>query len=289
MSREYRADCLRDALLTHHTCCYSLVLSKKGGCEMKRRLGRPTALATIGMMLLVVGTHAQDSAARDLVQKVRDAAPKMPLLAKMILTSDRGWERDLELSHKHLSDGTEASYMEVTAPMDLKDTRFLVFDHPTGRDEQFIYVPAAKRAIQVGAQTRKQEFLGSEFAVGDLVQPDVDAFTYKFAGEEDVGGHQCKLVEAVPKTPGDALYGKTVFAIDPAALVVMRSQFFDDKGRLLKVWTVEKIEQRDGQWTPLQQEMTNVQEHHWSRISLTDVKYNAQLPDEIFNRSYLTR
>ena len=256
---------------------------------MKLRLGRPTVLATIGMMMLAAGAQAQDSAARDLLQKARDAAPKVPLLAKMVLTSDRGWERDLELSHKHLSDGTEASYMEVTAPMDLKDTRFLVFDHPVGRDEQFIYVPAAKRAIQVGAQTRKQGFLGSEFAIGDLVQPDIDAFTYSFVGEEDIDGRHCKLVEAVPKTPGDELYGKTVFAIDPTALVVVRSQFFDDKGQPLKVWTVEKLEQRDGLWTPLQQQMNNVQEHHWSRISLTDVKYNAQLPDEVFNRSYLTR
>jgi outer membrane lipoprotein-sorting protein len=256
---------------------------------MKRRWGCLTALATIGMMLPAVGAQAQDNAARDLVQKVRDAAPKVPFRARMVLTSDRGWERDLELSHKRLSDGTEASYMEVTAPMDLKDTRFLVFDHPSGRDEQFIYVPAARRAIQVGAQTRKQEFLGSEFAVGDLVQPDVGAFTYSFVGEEDVGGHHCKLVEAVPKTPGDELYAKTVFAIDPTALVVMRTQFFDDKGQLLKVWTVEKLEQREGRWTPLQQEMKNVQDHHWSRITLTDVQYNAKLPDETFNRSYLTR
>ncbi len=255
---------------------------------MKVELGRQTALMTIGMLLLAVGASAQDSAARDLVQKVHDAAPKTPLIAKMVLTSDRGWERDLELSHKHLNDGTDASYMEVTAPMDLKDTRFLVLGRPNGRNEQFIYVPAAKRAIQVGAQTRKQAFLGSEFAVGDLVQPSVDAFTYKFTGEEDIDGRHCKLIEAVPKTPDDTLYGKTVFAVDPTALVVVRSQFFDDKGQALKVWTVEKLEQREGLWTPLQQQMTNVQEHHWSRISLTEVKYDAQLSDEIFNRSYLT-
>ncbi len=256
---------------------------------MRFTAGRQTALVTMGMMVLAAGAYAQDDGARDLVQKVHDAAPKTPLVAKMILTSDRGWERDLELSHKHLNDGTDASYMEVTAPMDLKDTRFLVFGRPNGRNEQFIYVPAAKRAIQVGAQTRRQAFLGSEFAVGDLVQPDVNAFTYRFTGEEDIDGRHCKLIEAVPKTPGDALYPKTVFAVDPAELVVVRSQFFDDKGQPLKVWTVEKLEQREGLWTPLQQQMTNVQEHHWSRISLTDVKYNAQLSDEVFNRSYLSR
>ncbi|HXQ23176.1 MAG TPA: outer membrane lipoprotein-sorting protein, partial [Candidatus Acidoferrales bacterium] len=110
-------------------------------------------------VVLVAPVRADEGSAEDLVKRVRDAVPKVPFLAKMTLTSDRGWVRELELSHKHLNNDVEAGYMEVTAPMDLKDTRFLVFDHEKGRDEQFIYVPAAKRAIQVGPQTRKQDFL----------------------------------------------------------------------------------------------------------------------------------
>jgi len=240
-------------------------------------------------VVLVAPVRADEGSAEDLVKRVRDAVPKVPFLAKMTLTSDRGWVRELELSHKHLNNDVEAGYMEVTAPMDLKDTRFLVFDHEKGRDEQFIYVPAAKRAIQVGPQTRKQDFLGSEFAVGDLVQPDLDAFTYRFVGEEDVGGRHCKLVESVPKNPADEMYAKTVTAVDPTDLVVVRTQFFDGNGKLLKVFTVEKLEKVDGIWTPLVQQMNNVQENHWSKITLSDVKYNAQLPEETFNKSYLTR
>ena len=237
----------------------------------------------------VPAASAQDTDAHALMQRVRDAAPTVPFFAKAKLVSDRGWTRELELSHKHLGDGTEASYMEVTTPMDLKDTRFLVFDHKQGRDEQFIYVPAAKRSIQVGGQTRKQAFLGSEFAVGDLVQPDLDAFTYRFVGDEDIKGRHCKLVEAVPKTPADEMYAKSVFAVDPTDLVALRTQLFDEKGTLLKTWTVDKLDKVDGQWTPLEQQMTNAQDNHWSRLELTDVKYNAQLPDEVFNKSYLTR
>ena len=37
------------------------------------------------------------------------------------------------------------------------------------------------------------------------------------------------------------------------------------------------------------QKMENVQDKHWSTITLESVKYNAQLPDDIFNRSYLAR
>lgn len=247
-------------------------------------------LVVITAVLNAVALAAQaDDDAGALFKRVRDAAPAAAFTAKATLSSDRGWTRDLELSHMHLNDGTDASYMEVTAPMDLKDTRFLVFDHAHGRDEQFIYVPAAKRAIQVGPQTRKQEFLGSEWAVGDLVQPDFDMFTYSFVGEEDVAGRHCKLIEAVPKNAAEELYSKSIFSVDPADLVVLKSQFFDAKGKLWKVWTIDKLEKIDGIWTPRQQKMTNVLENHWSRLDLEEVKYNVQLPDETFHKSHLIR
>jgi hypothetical protein len=255
---------------------------------MKSRFLSVVAAAVL-MLVAVAMPGRADESALDLMKRVQDAAPKVPLFAKGKITSDRGLTRELELSHKPLKGDVDASYMEVTAPMDLKDTRFLFFDHKTGRDEQFIYVPAAKRAIQVGGQTRKQSFLGSEFWVGDFAQPELDAFTYSFVGEENVGGRQCKLVQAVPKDPEDALYSKSIAAVDPKDLVVVRTQLFDDKGKLLKVWTIEKLEKIDGNWTPMQQKMEDVQEHHWSEFDLSDIKYNAQLEDDVFNKSYLTR
>jgi hypothetical protein len=247
------------------------------------------AAMAAGILTVLPPASRADDAALDLMKRVRDAAPTTPLFAKGKLTSDRGLIRELELSHKQLNSNVDASYMEVTSPMDLKDTRFLFFDHKTGRDEQFIYVPAAKRVIQVGGQTRKQSFLGSEFYVGDFAQPEIDAFTYSFVGDETVGGRPCKLVQAVPKNLDDALYSKSITAIDPKDLVVMRTELFDDKGKLQKVWTIEKIEKIDGQWTPLRQKIEDVQEKHWSQLEMSDIKYDAQLPDDRFNKSYLMR
>lgn len=254
--------------------------------QTARTLWQIAAVSAL-MALATLAAQAADDDAFQLVKQVREAVPKTSFSAKGKLSSDRGWTRDLELSHKQIN-GIDANYMEVTAPLDLKDTRFLVLDRPTGRDQQFIYVPAAKRSIQVGGQTRKQAFLGSEFYVGDLVQPDLDAFTYRFVGEEDVDGRHCKLVEATPKDPADAMYSKSILAIDPKDLVVTKAQFFDDKGQLQKVLTVEKLEKVDNHWTPVKQLMTDVQENHWSRLELTDIKFNVELPDEMFQRSYLS-
>ena len=223
-----------------------------------------------------------------LVQRVLESVPKVPLAAHATLTSDRGWVRELALSRAFVGDA-DASYLEVTAPMDLKDTRFLLFDRAAGRDEQFMYVPQVKRAMQISDETRKQPFLGSDFYVSDMVRPELDAYDYTFVGDEKIGERATRLVQAVPKKPEGALYSKTVSAIDPADLLVLRVQFYDPKGALQKVWTLEKVEKVDGIWTPLVQRMANLQEKHESTITLADVKYHAEIPPDTFNRSYLTR
>jgi hypothetical protein len=263
------------------TCPSNLMGRKLSGVS-------PAIALFLACTALPMAGRAQDASALDLIKRAHEAAPRGPFTAKGTLTSDRGWTREFELSHAW-TDGVSATYMEVTAPRDLKDTRFLVLDRDTGSDEQHIYVPAAKRSIQVGGDIRKQPFLGSEFYVGDLVQPNLDTFDYSFAGEEEVAGRKCKLVEAVPKNPAEELYGKSILAVDPADLLIVRGQFFDDKGKLQKVFTLEKVEKIDGVWMPLEQRMVNVQENHWSRFDLSEVKYDVTLPDQVFSRWYLRR
>lgn len=249
---------------------------------------RRSCLLAAALLVLARTAHADGDDPRDLVKRVLDAVPKVPLTAQATLTSDRGWARELSLSRAFV-DGADASYLEVTAPLDLKDTRFLLLDRAEGRDEQFIYVPTVKRAMQVSDETRKQPFLGSDFYVSDMVRPELDASTYRFVGDETIGGRAARLVEATPKAPEDALYAKTVSAIAPGDLLVLRVEFFDPKGALLKVWTLDTVEKVDGNWTPMVQRMEDRKEGHWSRLTLTEVRYGADVPPETFRRSHLNR
>ncbi|MCC6765138.1 MAG: outer membrane lipoprotein-sorting protein [Deltaproteobacteria bacterium] len=248
---------------------------------------RPWLLA-VALLVITRPAHADGDDPRDLVKRVLDAVPKVALTAQATLTSDRGWTRELALSRAFV-DGADASYLEVTAPLALKDTRFLLVDRAEGRDEQFIYVPTVKRAMQVSDETRKQPFLGSDFNVSDMVRPELDAFTYRVVGDETVGGRAARLVEATPRTPEKELYAKTVSAIDPRDLLVLRVQFFDPKGGLLKVWTLDKVERIDGNWTPMVQRMEDLTDGHWSRLTLTEVRYGADVSPDVFKRSYLNR
>ena len=244
----------------------------------------------VALALAVVGVgsaQAQDATAKDLVRKVVDSLPKVPFEAKLRLSSP-GNVRELTLSHK-LVGGARASYLEVTAPEDLKGIRFLFLEHLDKPSEQYIKVTASRRAVLVADEVRKQPFLGSAFYVADLIEPPLDAFNYKFTGEETVLDRQTKLVESTPLKPADALYSKTINSLDPKDLLALRREFFDSKGRLLKVWEVKKVEKLDGNWTIMDQSMTNVQEQTTSRLETVSVNFNVVLPDSMFTPNYLLK
>lgn len=231
--------------------------------------------------------EAQDASAKDLMKTVMDNLPKVPFEAKLRLTSP-GATRELTLSHK-LVGGARASYLEVTAPEDLKGIRFLFLEHLDKPSEQYIKVTASRRAVLVADEVRKQPFLGSAFYVADLIEPPLDAYTYKFVGEETVLERAAKLVDATPVKPADALYGKIINALDPKDLLALRREFFDGKARLLKVWEVKKVEKLDGHWTIMDQVMTNVQEQTTSRLETLSVNFNVVLPDTMFTPNYLLK
>jgi negative regulator of sigma E activity len=250
---------------------------------------RAWGVLAVGVLLAfgVPSATAEDGEARGMVKRVMDALPKVPFVAKLKLTTDQGG-REIRLSHK-LVQGARASYLEVVAPESLQGMRFLFLERVGGLAEQYIKIAGARNAVRVADQIRKQPFLESAFYVSDLVEPPLDVFTYRFTGEEQLLGRNCKLIEAVPKNPEEGVYGRTVVAVDPSDLLVLRRQFFDGKGNLLKVWTIEKVEKIDGIWTLTQQRMENVQDHATSRLEVAEIKYNVELPDTMFAPTYLLR
>lgn len=230
---------------------------------------------------------AQEEDAGALVKAVLEALPKIPFNSKLTLTTPQG-NRKIELSSKRVGDA-RASYLEVVAPEALQGIRFLFLEKDGAPPEQYIKVASARNAVRVADQVRRQPFLESAFYVSDMVEPDLGAYTYRFVGGDEIGGRACRLVEMTPKKPDAEVYSKTVLALDPKDLLVMRRQFFDKKGELHKVWTVRKVEKIDGIQTMMLHEMDNVAEKITSRLEVNEIKYNVELPDSMFTPKYLLR
>jgi hypothetical protein len=225
---------------------------------------------------------------RELLKEAIETYPDTPLTAKGKLS----WEevtREMTLSHRRVDDQTSGSYVEVTAPLNLEGTRFLFLERKQGRGTQFIKVPDMDRVMQAGEKQRTEPFLGSDFYVSDMTAPDVDNFELTELSRETVAGRECRIIEAVPNPSTEWPYGKARYAVEPNDRLVLRAEFFDKKGNLFKVWTLDKVEKVNGNWTPYVQRMKNVQQKTESTLELVDIQYGVTLPDEMFTRSYLRR
>jgi hypothetical protein len=252
----------------------------------RRRVWQTLAIAAACALAWTASAHA-DEAARDLVRRVLDALPKQTSRATVDLTVSGEKPRTLAISNR-IVNGARASYLEVTAPSDLIGIRLLFLQPPEGPNQQYLKVSASRKVILVAQEIRVQPFLGSTFYVTDLVEPKLDDYDYAFVGDETLLGRPCRLVEARPRRP-DGIYGRTILALDPKDLLILRRQFFDPKGELLKVWTIDAVEQIDGVWTLTKQRMENVQERRSSRLDVTGVRYGVDLPADMFTPQYLAR
>jgi negative regulator of sigma E activity len=248
--------------------------------------GSRRLLLAFALMLTARPASAADDAA-ELLRKAVDALPQVPFVATMRLSAPAG-VRELQLSHK-LVGGARASVLEVTAPDEVKGIQFLFIEHRDKPPEQYVKIPAVSRRLLATSEAATQPFLGSAFAVADLVTPDVAAFNYRFVGEETVLDRPCKLVESVPRHPGSALYAKAIYTLDPKDLLALKRQFLDHKGRLAKLWEVQRVAKINNLWTVMQQSMTDVQSKTTSSLEVVNLDFNVTLPDSMFDPGSLLK
>jgi hypothetical protein len=248
-----------------------------------------TLRAVLGALALTASAAAaQEPDAKTLVTDVVNAVPKNTFSAKLTVSSSEFAPRELQMTRKYVG-GAHGSYLEVTSPDELEGIRFLFLERADQPNEQYIKVKASRNPVRVQEGIRTQPFLGSAFYVSDLVLPEVDDYEYKYLGKDVVGGRSVTLVEMTPKKPADSVYAKTVLALDPKDKLIMRREFFDKNGDKVKVWTIDKVEQIDGIWTLSGQEMQDLKSKTASRLDVSEIKYNADLPDVMFTPKYLTR
>ena len=245
-------------------------------------------LAVLCALLMSSVARAEDQTARSLVERALAALPKVPFVATLELSREGAEPRRLSMRSKTLR-GARASYLEVEAPQEFKGMRFLFIERPDASPQQFMKAVFTRKPLEILGEIRQRPFLGSTFYIADLVEPRVDDYTYSFVGSEDLLGRQCRLVESVPKDMRDELYGKTVIAIDPKELVVPKRQFFDKNDKPAKLWIVEKIEHVDGFSSLTVQRMTDLRTNEEWVLRIHDIHYNVDIPDGIFDPSYLAR
>lgn len=228
----------------------------------------------------------------------RDDGAQVMRKVTMILRDKGGTERVREtVSWRKWYGGDKKTIVFFSSPANVRDTGFLTFDYgETGKDDdQWLYLPAARKVRRISATDRGDWFVGTDFTYEDMKKDtkiSAEDFTFKMLGAKDADGHRCYKVEATPvdaETAKELGYARGVSWFDPEIWISRRTEYFDAEGKALRTVLTQDIQQIDGIWTAMRITSTTHRTGHTTEFKFADVDYKTQVDDSMFTEQALMR
>lgn len=252
---------------------------------------RLIGLLLFGTVLLGVAPSLAAMTGEEVMRRVedRDGGSTVQALVSMELVDRRGStsSRIIEGYGAEDADGLSRMVIVFHRPASVQDTRFLVIENPDRDDDQWIYLPALRRVRRIAAGEGNDSFMGTDFTYDDLQSRSVDDDRHELLREERLDGYDCYVVESVPRDRDGAQYSRRVQWIPRDIWVPIKIEFYDKRGDLLKVNSVERLEEVQGYWTPMKSTMKNEQTGHATRLEVQRIQYDGNLPDALFTTRFL--
>lgn len=198
-------------------------------------------------------------------------------------------QRKIETSIKKVDTRTRA-FVEFSAPSDVAGTKFLSIEEENGGTQQFIFLPAFKKVKRIVGAQRTQSFMGTDFSYADLEGRDVEKANWKRLADEKIKGEDCYVLESVPKTPADEVYGKMVVWIHKQNLIPLKSEFYDKgSAEIEKRMIVEKLAKKDDRWVAMDSYMETPRKDSRTRLKVLAIDFKSEIPDSAFKKEALER
>jgi len=209
----------------------------------------------------------------------------------MLLRNKQGQEsiREIKMKSLEVKNDGDKSLTIFNKPRDVKGTAFLSFSHPVDADDQWLFLPALKRVKRISSRNKSGPFMGSEFAFEDLSSFEVEKYSYKYIGVEELNGVTNFKVEQYPVDDNSG-YTRRIVWIDTKEYLVHKIDFYDRKDSLLKTLTFTGYKQYlSKHWRADNQEMINHQNGKSTELKWSNYAFKTGLKDSDFNRNSLKR
>ncbi len=118
-------------------------------------------------------------------------------------------------------------------PDDIRDTGTLNMEVKGEDDIQYLYLPAAQKLRRISGKS--QSWVGSDFAYQDIMETDLDDYTFENLGVETVDGYECYKYAQTPVSPDKSIYGREVHWIRKDVHVPVKKELYDKQGKLWKI------------------------------------------------------
>lgn len=249
-------------------------------------------VVALGVALLPAAARAGTPTGAEIMEGLENRAEGKTQIAKITLeiSPKEGTKRLRELvsMRKKYGDVTKLVTFFL-APTDVRDAAFLVFDRKGADDLRWLYLPAIGQVRQLSAQSNRQSFFGSDFVYEDLTNRDPDLDNHKLIGSQKVEEWDCWVVESTPKNARGLDFATYKTWVWKTGNLLVRQEFVDSAGKVVRRGQVRSVKKIQDIWTWHQGSMTNVKNGSSTKMEMSDVKYDVDIPDERFTDTQLNR
>jgi hypothetical protein len=188
----------------------------------------------------------------------------------------------------------DRTLVRFSYPNDIKGTAFLVWEHPAGEDERFLYLPALGRVRRIAGAEKQESFVGSDLSYEDIGGRDLADYTYAFRDTNatwtapDGTKQPAWALESRAKDK-DAEFPRAVSLVLKDRFINVHADIFNRRDERAKVFDVRKLERIDGIWTVLDLVVVNERDKTRTELVTTAIRYNTGLTEKQFDRRELER
>ncbi len=225
-----------------------------------------------------------------LAQKVynREDGKDSYATVRMLLLDKRGRKRFRTLISATKEYGEiKKSYIQFTSPADIDGTSFLTWENEERENDQFLFLPALNRVRRIVSSQKSSRFVNTDYTYEDMERRKPEQDRHKILREENVGTHECWVLESIPKDAKSTQYGKLISWISKTALLPVKTEYYDSRGKVMKEFTAIEIKQVDGIWSVTESEMHDLKKDHHTYMKTLELHYNRDIPDNIFTKAYM--
>ena len=178
-------------------------------------------------------------------------------------------------------------YVYFRLPPDERNTAFMVWKRAAldQDDDRWLYLPALDLVKRIASTEKRTSFVGSNFFYEDVSGRSINEDTHELTKTDD----NYYVLKHTPKNPQGVEFAYYVTYIHKATFLPVSTQYYDAAGEKYREYTVLKVEQIQGFNTVTSARMTDHRAKGSTTIEYSDVRYNVNLPEDIFSERYLRR
>jgi outer membrane lipoprotein-sorting protein len=242
-----------------------------------------TSLMICVPLLLLAGvSHAEDPGEIDvnaIIKKVDELYRANSSYAEFemeIVTPH--WQRTLAMDS--WSEGMDKTFIRITAPKKEAGVTTLRIEN-----EMWNYLPKTNKVMKVPPSMMMSSWMGSDFTNDDLVKEFSLFEDYSYELIEVEGGREdLYYVKSIPREGLPVVWGHIIIAVRKEGYLPEWQKFYDEKDKLMRIWTYSDIRTFGDRTLPATMEMIpQNKEGHKTVIRYLKAEFDIDFDREIFS------